>query len=459
MEVNELITVLEAGEDLMSVVGSLGLDCLNQKQAVKLDRWAAGESDTITTLRTMVAAESRKMWASDGGFVAAPSQALKDQLAKPGATPSLATITVLEGICFGAAKVFFANASSLVSLKRGSVVPLPERWLPEIADTPKATTTHSDPNLLDEQCNFMLWDLDWGLELDYTYRDRLDDVCAVRRPELDKKDKKRLAYALPKIATVHPFGRDDMDEPDEKTKGRFFGVHPKPSIGAHQKALDTLAKARDHAQIAMLPEFCLHSPNGLDKFLAGRDPALPELVVAGSAHTETAPRKNRANTSHVFLDQQRIMSVSKYQPFVARLPDGNYTEDIVPLPPVLRLAAGTATRLAVAICSDLNSADLLGVLTAAGVNLLLCPSWTPEIGVATAALSALAGYCQCIGVVANTPGHLMAKPGAQPFWACSGLPRQEDAVHTHYNPKSPPAVGVLDPNLLPSNTGYWTWLA
>lgn len=452
MEVHELIAVLEAGADLMSVVSSLGLDCLNQKQAVTLDRYAAGGSDTITTLRKMVADESREMWASDGAFVAAPSEALKDQLAKPGATPALATITVLEGICFGAAKVFFANASSLVSLGRGSVVPLPERWLPEIADTPKPSTTH--PNLLDEESNFMLWDLDWGLELDYTYRDRLDDVCAMRRPKLDQKI---LAYALPKIATVHPFGGDAMDEPDEMGKGRFFGVHPKPSIGAHQKALDTLAKARGQAAIAVLPEFCLYSPDGLDKLLDGSDRTLPELVVAGSAHTETAPREHRANTSHVFLDQHRIMSVSKYQPFVARLPAGSYTEDIEPLPSVLRLAAGTATRLAVAICADLNSGKLLEVLKAAGVNMLLCPSWTPQIGVTAAALSTLAGYCQCVGVVANTPGHRMAE--AEPFWACSAVPRQEDAVRTHYNPKkSPPAVGVLDPNVPPSNTGYWTWL-
>jgi hypothetical protein len=468
MEVNDLIAVLEAGKNLMTVVRSLGLDCLDHREAVRHDKYAE-LADTITTLRTMVTSESLKMWSEDGAFRAAPSQALKDQLTKAAATPSLITVKVLEGICFGAASVFFANASSVVTLDRGSVVPIPERWLPKIAETPHPATTH--PNLLDERCYFILWQLEWVLQLDYTFRDRLDLVCAVRRRDLDKKigangGRVRLAYALPKIATVHPFGGKAMvDRPDVMGDGRFFGVHPKLSSphssrsATHQQVFQALAKVGDSAPIAVLPEFCLHSPDGLDKLLASSD--RPALVVAGSAHTGKRTKK-RANTSHVFLDGQLLLSVSKYQPFVVRQEDtqGNpddYEEDIAPLPSVLRVAAGTATRLAIAICSDLNSSDFLAAMTAACVNLLLSPSWTPRIGVNTGALAHLAVYCQCVGVVANTPGHPFAGKD-QTFWACSAVPRESDQVKLHYYPGSPPAVGVLNPNLEPTDPDYWTWV-
>lgn len=481
MEADELIAVLEAGNDLMSVVSALGLDCLGQRRDLKHDQYVRG-ADTITTLRTMVATESPEMWSSDGAFVAGPSQTLKKKLAESGGTPPLATMMVLEGICLGAARIFFANASSLVRLGRGSVVPLPERWLPEIAETPHPRKTHG--NLLDKDCDFILWDSEWVVELDYTFRDRLDGVCAVRRPDLDreideKTGKEMLAYALPKIASVHPFNSDAMTV-DEMDKRRFFGVHPKllPEEEVHDQVIEALAIAGSEASIAVLPEFCLHSPDGLDSLLAGSEHSLAPLVVAGSAHTGKEDRRERANTSCMYLDRHRFLSVSKYEPFVLEFSDaaGNdysYQEDIAPTPRVLRLAAGTATRLAVAICSDLNSLDFLGALMAAGVNLLLSPSWTPKIGVNTAGLAALAGYSQCVGVVANTPGHPFAKEEKPPFWACSAVPREKGQARPHRYSGSPPAAGILDPNVIPPTADiedpdaanaspadhiYWTWV-
>jgi hypothetical protein len=214
-----------------------------------------------------------------------------------------------------------------------------------------------------------------------------------------------------------------------------------------------------------LPEFCLHSPDALDALIADSSRALAELIVAGSAHTVDETGQH-ANTSHVFLDKYPILRVSKREPFVIRSsdPQGDpikYTEDIDPSPDVLRLAAGTATRLAIAICSDLNSARLVAAMAWAGVNLLLSPSWTPKIGGADKGLEMLAGYCQCLGVIANTPEHVLAKPDENDtsFWVCSAVPREKDHAHFHDNVGATlPAAGVLDPNLPPTDTGYWTWL-
>lgn len=457
MEVDALVALLDAGDDLVSVTNALGRDCLAHRDAVRSDQYAA-LADTVTDLQETVASESVAMWDADGSFRAAPSPALRAQLAKVWATPDLATVTVLEGICLGAGRLYFANTRSIVAIERGSVVPLPERWLPGLRTTPNPATVH--PNLLARRSNCVLWELDWTLELDFTFRDHLDLVCAPRAAE-GEVGRARRAHVLPKIATVHPLGHGGMalpdvwvDPPNWVGRGRFFGVHP-TLPDAHRQAFEALAAVGAVAQIAVLPEFCLHTPGGLDALLAGSRDG-PELVVAGSAHASAG--QGRSNTSHVFLGGVRILRVAKHVPFVIGANETlEYVEDIAPLPRVLRVAAGTATRLAVAICADVNSPDLLSAMTWAGVNLLLSPSWTPKIGVAAAGLLTLAGYCQCVGVVANTPEHQMA-PGRQAFWACTVVPREDLVAERHDCPASPPAVGVLDPNLPPTDPGYWTWI-
>jgi hypothetical protein len=474
MEVAELTAALGAGEKLTKVVPSLGLDCLTQHDEIMNDRYAAAQTDAIVTLRNMVAGDSLTMWGSDGAFRAAPSQAVKDQLAKVRATPALATVTVLEGICLGALRIYFANAKSTVHIERGSVVPLPERWLGmKFPKPPKLATVH--PNLLDTACNSVIWPLDdWALDLDFTFRERLDRVCAppLPAPKGGTRNETKPAHALPKIATVHPFSGNDMLRVPEYVeaptgglgRGRFFGVHrviPSPDSRvktvreAHQQVFDALKKVGRNAAIAVLPEFCLHSSDGLDALLASDHEAVPELVVAGTAHTVTGAGKKRANTSHVFLDGVHILTVSKQQAFVARLEGVEYVEDLSPLPRVVHLAAGTATRLAVTICADSNNLRLLVAMMEAGVNVLLTPSWTPKIGVADAGLLALAGYCQCVGVVANTPGHPEAE---KTFWACSVVPRANVKARHHRHPGPPPVAGVLNPNVATTNKNYWTWI-
>ena len=307
-------------------------------------------------------------------------------------------------------------------------------------------------------------------------------ATAQARDKVDKDGVATLAYQLPKIATVHPIDGKDMALPVlDVCRERFFFIRPKlpsdkPNVfpehaptasaaneaskaQAHQQVFDALTKAGKIAPIAVLPEFCLHSPDGLDTLIAKSTLPLADLIVAGSAHMEDADRK-RTNTTHVFLDRQPILRVEKHEPFVIR-PGGvnpNYVEDIAPSSHVLKLAAGTATRLAVAICADLNSNDLLMAMVAAGVNLLLSPSWTPTIGTADRGLDTLAGYCQCVGVIANTPGHLLANSEDTTFSACTSVPREGGHAHFHDAPGTLPAVGVLDPNLPPADASSWTWL-
>lgn len=485
MNISELIDVLDTKRDLMSVVDALGTYCVNNHEYVRDDYYAL-QSPTALSLREMVAEESHQMWDKEGRFQKGPSEELKDQIRLLDATEALATITVLEGICFGVARVYFANASSVIRIQRGSVVPLPERWLPTIAETPGPLATHQ--NMLDEDCNFVLWEQDWAVELDYRYRERLDLVCTIRRSELDKPATSSrpatLAYSLPKIATVHPFDGSQMtvSEPDF-ARSRFFRVHPKlpdgdfndAEIGQYVRANHTLvyealANVQDRASIAVLPEFCLHAPDGIDSLIeAGR--GLPDLIVAGSAHADIE-NTDRANMCHVFLDRRKILVVSKQEAFSIRLPGHagdqvRLVEDIAPAPRVVRILAGTATRLAVAICSDLNSRDLRNAFAWAGVNVLLSPSWTPRVGAFAGALVDLASTCQCICVVANTPGHLLVRSDhPPPFWAYSVVPREPCRGRDHYHEGNVPVIGVLNPSCRPGDDEaypddeetYWEWV-
>src|ERR1700758_5695337 len=143
MDVATLIAAIGAGDKLMDVARSLGLDCLAHYDEIRNDRDDPAQSDAIVNLRNLVADECLTMWDDDGTFRAAPSQAIKDQLAKVRATPALATVTVLEGICLGALRIYFANATSIVHIERGSVVPLPERRLrKKFPAPPRPKTVH-----------------------------------------------------------------------------------------------------------------------------------------------------------------------------------------------------------------------------------------------------------------------------------------------------------------------------
>lgn len=485
-----MVDALEASPSLLHMARWLGTDCLQNRRTLRHDLYV-DLSDTCSDLLQLAATESKAMWDATGAFLKPPSADLKGQLLKLSITPALAAVTVLRGICRGVARDYFANVSTVVTFDRGCIVPLSERRLakavqaanlyfyPQPGLPPNPRRTHS--GLLGD-CNFVIWDMDdWILELDFTFRDRLDLVCTVRTAVAGKDGGKgELAprlYTLPKMATVHPHGTHDMAVPDESTASTFFGVHPAVSHGdeadaVHRRVFDALALVPGDVPIAVMPEFCLLSPDGLDALIQDDDREIPALVVAGSAHTGLKNRHMRANTSRVFLDRYPVMSVSKHEPFVLSFSDGkfNYSEDIKPQDPrVIRVAAGTATRLTVAICSDLNSSELIGAMTKAGINMLLTPSWSPKVGAAATALTQLAGYCQCVGLVANTPGHLMAD-GQPTFWACTAVPRDSDQAHVHYNGEwdveegsyheaPPPVVGVLNPNVLSTDPDYWRWFA
>jgi hypothetical protein len=108
VEVDDLIAVLDAADDLMTVVFALGTYCVDNRDDVRSDQYAA-RADTCRVLSQIVRNESFDMWDETGSFLVGPSQTLKDSVTRLSLTPSLAAVTVLEGICFGAARIYMAD--------------------------------------------------------------------------------------------------------------------------------------------------------------------------------------------------------------------------------------------------------------------------------------------------------------------------------------------------------------
>lgn len=453
----------------------VGRRCLEVRQDIRLDAYVRGADEHREALVT-ASALSQQTWDPDGSSLCESFEPLHAAVAPLSSFPALALITLLEGICRGAGRSYFRATSGIERIERGMVLPLPDRHIVAWPATPNPATTHNV--LLDPTCGFLIWDSDWSLELDYTFRDRVEEICW---PKTGQVIRDKRVHRLPSIATVHPFTGDEMASPDVMAQGRFFGVHPKtgpdgPSAQDNaRRVTDLLAEIGAAADIAIVPEFALHSPDALETALDDGQQR-PPIIVAGSAHCSSDGID--ANTSITYLDAVPILKSSKRYPFVYRVAQSNlcppadpttieatggvthmlsYTEQITPCEEVMRFVSSDSTRLAVVICSDLNSVELFGVLNAAGVNLLLCPAWTPKVGTFAGALEGLAAYSQCLSVIANTPGHPSAPQN--PFWAISMTPR-EGARPVLHRPISPEArAGVGDANEAPEDAPpYWKWL-
>lgn len=284
-------------------------------------------------------------------------------------------------------------------------------------------------------------------------------------------------HLLPRIASIHPFHGSEMAKPDEQIphvyaveptkeelretqpQGTFFGEHPKavgvgqvtdddpPDDGIPPENLPTReenaakvvralkAVGRDRADIAVVPEFTLHAPDAIAELLHAAKDEVPRLIVAGSAHHEVDGV--RANTSIIYLDGNELFRVSKKHAFSFSDMSSGYTttrflEDISQQPQRFTIFASRSTRLAAMLCSDLNWAKYVAMFMDAGVNVFLCPAWTPQAGAFNGAVEMMASHAQTISLVANTPGHNNAE--TPPPWAISMSPWRSAHALEHHAP-------------------------
>ena len=283
---------------------------------------------------------------------------------------------VLRGLCRRALPIYFLEFEERLVLDRGMPVPFATRPIQTLFRATPHQPTLNRGHLL-EGLGYALFDYPAGgdiqIALDFRNRDRLDELSWNE------------SHRLPRIATVHP---EQGGVAVESMDGAgFFDVGPVE--WDEEATLSLLRQAADEAEVAVLPELSLPHPEALETALGARPGEYPSLVVAGSAHRRERPpdggREIRCNESRVYLDGACVAVARKCHPFATkRIGNRRFaqalSEDITAERKTITILSGRHTRLAVVICADLNDQRIPPMLVEAGVNLLLVPALTPDVG-------------------------------------------------------------------------------
>lgn len=359
----------------------------------------------------------------------------------------------LCGLCRGHLRRFYEHAEEPVRLLDAMPVPFASRRVDELfrgGATPFRGTLGRGHLLAEVDFDLFPFPPGHGppILLDYSCSERLDRLTWAAH-EQDK---------LPTIGTLHlPLGEDDRRS---SGTSRVFDVGPKE--WNRDAVLEHLRQLRAAgAQIAVLPELSLPSPDALEASLAARPRRYPPLVVAGSAHVRLphpdGNREIRANESRTYLDGQLVIAHRKIHRLETRRLGGRkrkrpVIEDLTPDPKAIRVLSGQLTRLAVVICADLIDSRIPQLLEAAGVNLLLVPAMTYGLGSFNGAVTGLASNCQGVTVVVNADLEPFEAPDETvqaPFLVLAGVPRPDpraqSRAYRNDDAASPPRA-IVNPN-------------
>ena len=375
-------------------------------------------------------------------------------------------LAVLRGL-LPVLRRFYDEVESEVPVGSGTPIPVATRRVNDLFSTTTKLETLRLNDLLQpldedgDRYRSGLYLADFGLDdriavvLDFTHRDRLDELAWTREKR------------LPRIATVHPALGKRGIVIDEKTESTFFGVRPRRWDCA--AVIRQLREIGDGVEIAVLPELSLPQADALEGALAADPGSFPSLVVAGSAHvTERAGANGvvRANESHIYLDGRQIGAHRKVHAFILKALDGvplsrPLREGITSEPKRLTVLAGDHTRLAVAICADILDSRLPKLLEEAGVNLLLVPALTVDPGSFNGSVCGIASQAQGVTVVVNGDSAALIEDGELPFMAMVGVPRpragEQSREYDRPAGSSAPYTGVFDPNLPLGSEKAFEW--
>ena len=422
---------------------SLGQACLGRGGEM-LKILANEDADReMTRLELLVGKTDLELWEEavrEGGLEGLAGNDLLVQAKRLRADHPLEFLAILRGLCRRALPQFYVGTEAQIVLDRGSPVRFAARPVQRVfeAATPRQETLQTGHLL--EGLGFSLFSLaaggEVGVALDFSHRERLDQLTWIEgeRPR------------LPRIATLHPYG-DGAFTYEDGPEG-FFSVQPR--AWDPERVLELLAAAAPTAEIALMPELSMPSPDALGAALAADPGAYPPLVIAGSAH-ENRNDGTRVNEARIYLDGAEVGQHRKIHPYLAAAPEGGaekVREAISRTPGKITLLSGERTRLAVVICADLDDNRIPGLLAEAGANLLLVPSFTDGQGAFNGAICNLASNCQGVAVIANSQ---LGAGGEQRFRVAAAVPRAalgEQSKEYGPDPEHPLAEAALfDPNL------------
>lgn len=453
MTLTPVATHVETAKSVLELASQLGFVCLENGKWIRealLDQVAQRE---VTRLEKMVATTDSSLWHAAVGMPEGMQTVMDNEMVEFARHMQthhpLDYLAVLRGLCVKVLPEVYLLTEGEIALDKGTPVRFATRPVNDLFKPSKSTPYQETLNKANLLKNLGFWLFGYPaageirVVLDHSHRDRIDEIAWTG------------SQRLPQIATVHPADGGDVDI-EYQTDSEFFGVRPaKWDLG---EISSLLARSPD-SQIAILPELSLPEVDALEQALAENPESYPPLVVAGSAHVShrrPSGTEIRANESRIYLDGKCIGSHRKCHPFEAKMLAGKKLkqplhEALTEEPKTITVFSGAHTRLAVVICADINDYPIPSMLVAAGVNLLLVPSLTPDPGGFNGALCGVASQCQGVAAVANAQldaGEMGGEPPLFLLMAAVPRPRAKEQSDEFFalSDSSQAAVLVFDPN-------------
>jgi hypothetical protein len=444
---------LKEAASLPDLLRILGFVCLEKGALLQTLQAEPLEQKLIMALEAKVEASPLEGWdkALDSSKMAAANfeASLITALAKAEASYPIDCLAVLRGLCPRLHQIYEHHGGEVV-LGRGAPIPFALR---PIRDRFKPTTyqkTQAASDLL-RGCAARFFEYSATeqvrVSINYEHGGALDELGW------------GTGGRLPRIATLHPPGSTKLEANEEAGGTLFFDARPENWDPDH--VLDLLRQVAD-IEIALLPELSVRDSDAFERAITGSPAEFPRLIVAGSTHLrESQSPEVRANESRVYLDGERIAAARKHHAYEARELNGKKIqppakENLSPEQKTIRILSGRETRLAVVICADAIDSYIPAKIPAAGVNLLLIPSFTPEPGSFTGPPTTIATTCQGVTVIANAP----PADARTPFHGIAAVPRPLTRQQTALFPggsTSPTEIAVVDPNLPMNARGAVQW--
>jgi len=401
MPLPELDVPLKEADNTLDLARRLGLMCLMGEGAKELRRLCAAKParDHLAWVEQRVASMGPELWLEadpELGFLPAlDADGLRQDLEVARTMHPLEYLGVLRGLCAGVLSATFENTTGEVSLRRGMPMPVAGRPIDKLFKPTTYQRTLSRGHLLGGSgFTPVRHQSDEGIDvvLDFSCRHRLDQLT------WDEQDR------LPLIAGVFPIHGLEQFEINQIEPEWFFEVRPKQ--WEPEAVLELLASLPGDVHIAVLPELTLPEADALEEALEQHHDRYPPIVVAGSAHVCDPGDGTRSNESRAYLDGRCVLRHHKIHPFAAKHLDGKTYDPALPEgiddgKAEIRVLAGSRTHLAIVICADLNDEVIPLLLEDAGVNLLLVPALTTDLGSFNGAATGLASRRQGITAVVN----------------------------------------------------------
>jgi predicted amidohydrolase len=455
-EVVGLEGILGASGTLIELATRLGRACLDDERLLEENMKETVVSDAVERLAGLVREVDADAWESpsaDGLLALLGSEDVRRVLHRLATLDPAGHLGILRGLCANPLDRFFEQFRGRLALTRGIPLPNATRPVQKLfgASTTPRQQTMSSTELLG-RIGFDLFresDPTVSVTLDFSHSERLDELTWV-------------SEKLPRVGTVHP--RLSEGRLAYTLDGdRVFDVHQKD--WSLRQTLEHLEAVRD-AQIVLLPELCLPSPDALEESLAADPSRYSPIVVAGSAHDRVQEDGERRliNESRVYVDGVLVLHHRKIRPLETQRignhrSDQMIREDLSPSQHQITLLSGERTRMAVVICADLNRRLIPRVLEDCGVNLLLVPSLTFRTGAFNGAVCLLASNCQALCVVANPVLDRLEDERCAPFLVLAAVPRSgaKEQSHEYFlTPGQTEPRAILDPNLALASALQWT---